>query len=371
MPSDQKWNWEQEDWPEFRYSRTKLEALEARFLRAAGEFIGAARHLGDEDTRQLTVELISEEALNTSEIEGEILNRESLQSSIRRNFGLATDRRKIAPAEEGIAEMMVDLYRNFEAPLTHDLLFRWHQMLMNGRCDLKDIGRYRTGPMQVVSGPIHKPRVHFEAPPFAKVRSEMTRFIKWFNQTSPAGQNPLPSSTRAGIVHWYFVTIHPFEDGNGRIARALAEKALSQNLGQPTLLALSHIISSKRKAYYDALERANKGNEITDLLVHFAQTILEAQNHTHRMVEFLIDKAKFFDRLRGQLNQRQEKAINRMFREGPAGFQGGLSAENYIRITGTSRATATRDLQDLVAKNALEQTGVLKGTRYHLLIKDG
>ncbi len=196
----------------------------------------------------------------------------------------------------------------------------------------------------------------------------MKRFIRWFNQTSPTGKTPLSALTRAGIAHWYFVTIHPFEDGNGRIARALAEKALSQNLGQPTLIALSHIISSKRKVYYDALERANKSNEITELLVYFAQTIVEAQNHTQQMVEFLIAKTKFFDRLRGKLNPRQEKAINRMFREGPAGFQGGLSAEKYIRITSTSRATATRDLQDLVEKQALIRTGNLKSTRYHLRI---
>ncbi len=372
MPSDQQWNWEQEGWPEFQYNRTNLDALEAKFLRAAGEFIGAVKHLADDDGLQLTIELISEEALNTSEIEGEILNRDSLQSSIRRNFGLVTDYRKIPPAEQGIAAMMVDLYRNFDAPLTHDLLFRWHQMLMNGRCDLRDIGRYRAGPMQVVSGPIHEPKVHFEAPPSAKLRSEVTRFIKWFNQTSPTGKTPLSALARAGIAHLYFVTIHPFEDGNGRMARALAEKAISQNLGQPTLIALSHIISRNRTAYYDALESANKSNEITDLLAYFAETVLGAQNHTQQMVEFLIAKTKFFDRLRGQLNPRQEKAINRMFREGPAGFQGGLSAENYIRITGTSRATATRDLQDLVEKNALVQTGKLKSTRYNLrLAADG
>lgn len=368
MPHDEPWNWQQRDWPKFRYDRTKLEALEAEFLREAGEFIGAVKHIAEDDKQQLTVDLISDEAFNTSEIEGEILNRDSLQSSIRRNFGLATDSRKIPPAEQGIAEMMVDLYRNFDTPLSGDLLFHWHQMLMNGRRDLKDVGRYRTGesPMQVVSGPIHEPRVHFEAPPSGKMRSEMARFIQWFNQTSPTGKSPLPALTRAGLAHWHFVTIHPFEDGNGRIARALAEKAISQSLGQPTLIALSHIINSKRKTYYDILERTNKRNEITGLLVYFAQTIIDAQNHAQCMVEFIIAKAKFFDRLRGQLNQRQEKALARMFREGPAGFKGGLSAENYVRITGCSRATATRDLQDLVEKNALVQTGTLKSTRYHI-----
>jgi Fic family protein len=370
MPDGAQWNWQQLDWPKFRYDRTRLEALEAEFLREAGEFIGAVKHIAEGDKQQLTVDLISDEAFNTSEIEGEILNRDSLQSSIRRNFGLATDNRRIPPAEQGIAEMMVDLYRNFDAPLSDDLLFHWHQMLMNGRRDLKDVGRYRTGesPMQVVSGPIHEPRVHFEAPPSAKMGSEMAGFIQWFNHTSPTGKSPLSGLTRASLAHWHFVTIHPFEDGNGRMARALAEKAISQSLGQPTLIALSHVINSKRKTYYDILERTNKRNEITGLLVYFAQTILDAQNHAQCMVEFIIAKAKFFNRLRGQLNQRQEKALARMFREGPGGFKGGLSAGNYVRITGCSRATATRDLQDLVEKNALAQMGTLKSTRYHLAI---
>jgi Fic family protein len=370
MAYGKKWNWQLSDWPEFRYDRTKLDTLEAGFLRQAGEFAGAIKHVGEDDKQQLTVDLISDEALKTSEIEGEVLNRDSLQSSIRRNFGLVTDNRKIPPAEQGIAEMMVDLYRNFAEPLSDKLLFRWHELLMNGRRDITDVGRYRTGdgPMQVVSGPIHEPHVHFEAPPAARMKREMARFIKWFNQTAPGGKSPLPALTRAAIAHWHFVTIHPFEDGNGRIARALAEKAISQNLGHSTLIALSSVINSKRKTYYEVLEHANGQNEITDFVVYFAQTILDAQSHAQRMVDFIIAKSRFFDRLRGQINERQEKALLRMFREGPAGFKGGLSAENYIRITGASRATATRDLHSLIEKSALTQTGTLKSTRYHLLL---
>src|SRR5580704_845852 len=162
MPPKITWNWQQDDWPQFRYDSTKLDALEAEFLRQSGVFIGAVKHVTDDDRLHFTIELISDEALNTSEIEGEILNRDSLQSSIRRNFGLATDNRKIPPAEQGIAQMMVELYRKFDAPLTHDLLFHWHEMLMNGRRDVKEVGRYRTdeSPMQVVSGPLHAPKVH-------------------------------------------------------------------------------------------------------------------------------------------------------------------------------------------------------------------
>jgi len=367
MPNHKIWNWQREDWPEFRYDASKLEAFEAEFLHQSGVFSGAVRHVGDEDRQQFTVELISDEALKTSEIEGEILNRESLQSSIRRNFGLAFDNRKIPPAEHGISQMMVDLYRHFDAPLTNKLLFRWHEMLMNGRRDVKDFGRYRKdeSPMQVVSGPLHEPKVHFEGPPPHSLPKEMKRFVQWFEHTAPKAKAPLRVLTRAGIAHLYYVSIHPFEDGNGRIGRAIAEKAVSQGLGQASLIALSHTINSKRKAYYGMLERSNKRNEITEWLAYFAKTVLEAQEYSQRMLDFLIAKTKFFDRFRGQFNERQEKVIARMFREGPNGFKGGLSAENYIRITGTSRATATRDLQDMVERQALTRTGSLKSTRYH------
>jgi Fic family protein len=362
------WNWQQADWPEFRYERTQLDALEAEFLWQSGVFSGCIRHITEDDKEQITVELMSEEALNTSEIEGEILNRDSLQSSIRRNFGLATDNRKIPPAEQGIAQMMVELYREFDAPIGDALLFRWHESLMNGRRDLANIGSYRTGsnPMQVVSGPLHNPKIHFEAPPSSAVPAEMKRFMQWFTRTSPQGKTPLPILTRAGIAHLYFVTIHPFEDGNGRMGRAIAEKVISVGLGHAALIALSLTINRGRRTYYELLERSNKGNEITTWLVYFARTILDAQAHSQELVEFLIAKTKFYDRHRGQLNERQDKVIARMMREGPSGFKGGLSAENYIRLTGTSRATATRDLQDLVEKQALVRTGTLKSTRYHL-----
>src|SRR5258705_7667293 len=156
--------------------------------------------------------------------------------------------------------------------------------------------------------------------------------------------------TRAGIAHLYFVCIHPFEDGNGRIGRALAEKSLAQNLGQPSLIALAYTIERKRKDYYAELERNNKDTEISSWLKYFANTVLEAQSNTLKRVDFYVAKAKFYERLRGKLNERQEKAVARMFREGIDGFKGGLSAEKYIGITRASRATATRDLQDLVEK---------------------
>ena len=248
------------------------------------------------------------------------------------------------------------------------MLFDWHSMLMRGRRDLQTVGQYRTHeePMQVVSGRIDQPKIHFEAPPSRNVPREMDAFMAWWQRTAPDGSASLPSLTRAGIAHLYFVCIHPFEDGNGRIGRALSEKSLAEYQGEPTLIALSQTIEEGRKTYYEKLEKNNKGTEITDWLVYFAQTILKAQQRSLNLVDFLIGKTRLYDRLCGQINLRQQKVLERMFREGLSGFKGGLSAENYIRITGTSRATATRDLAKLVELGALVRTGELKSTRYWL-----
>ena len=362
------WNWQQKDWPQFSYNKEELAPLEDQFLYNAGLLKGSLKHLQSEDQLVLTIDLMSQEASKTSEIEGDYLNRESIQSSIRQNFGLATDNRKTSPAERGIAEMLVDLYKAFDEPLTHQKLFDWHTLLTNGRTNLVDIGNYRThqDAMQIVSGPSYAPKIHFVAPPSTVIPAEMECFINWFNQTTPQGLSCLPSLTRASLAHFYFVCIHPFEDGNGGIGRAIAEKALSQNSGQPTLISLSHTIQKNKKAYYQALESSNKSNHITDWIVYFSTTILEAQLYTQTLIEFIIKKSKILDRLRGQLNPRQEKVILRLFAEGPEGFKGGLSADNYLSITKTSRATATRDLQALVEKGVLQRTGDRKGTRYSL-----
>lgn len=193
---------------------------------------------------------------------------------------------------------------------------------------------------------------------------EMSRFIAWFNRTGPDGSTPLPTLTRAGIAHFYFVCIHPFEDGNGRIGRAIAEKALAQGLGRPTLAVLAATILTRRKAYYDALARSNRTNELTDWLCWFAAVAIEAQRRTLGLVEFLLDKTRLLDRMKGRLNERQQKALVRVLREGPEGFKGGLSAGTYITITRASPATATRDLADMVAKGALTRTGERRHARY-------
>lgn len=361
------WNWQLTEWPEFRHDETRLRPLEAEFLRGSGVHVGAFSHLDPHDQESLRAELLSEEALLTSKIEGELLNRDSLQSSIRRLFGLTSDGRKASPAEKGISELQVDVYRNFTGPLTDEKLFEWHRMVARGRWDLKAVGQYRQDrePMRIVSGPIHDPVVHFEAPPSRQVAREMKRFIQWFNRPL----QPLAGLARAGIAHLYFESIHPFEDGNGRIGRAIAEMALSQAFGQPTLIALSIVLESHRKRYYEELGLASRSIEITGWLEFFGSMVLEAQEQSLRRIEFLVQKAKFFERYRGQLNDRQEKVLLRMFREGVDGFKGGLSSNNHVSITGCSPATATRDLAKLVELGAMVRSGELKSARYFLKLE--
>ena len=255
--------------------------------------------------------------------------------------------------------MSVDLYRTFGEPLNEDTLRSWHEMVTRGRRDLRRVGRYRAH---------DEPTVHFEAPPSSRVRTEMRAFIDWFNRTAPSDRAPLPALTRAGIAHLYFESIHPFEDGNGRIGRAISEKALAQGIGGPTLTALAATILARRRDYYAMLETSNKSNDIGHWLAWFAGIALEAQQRTQAQVEFLIDKAKLLDRLRGKLNDRQQRVLLRVLAEGPAAFRGGLSAGNYVSIAKTSPATARRDLADLVQKGAFTRTGERRHARYHLTI---
>ena len=360
------WNWQQDDWPNFFYDNERLGSLENEYTKESGISLGVMRHLSKKDQDELRIKIICNEALKTSEIEGEFLDRDSLQSSICKEFGMGEKylHGNIKPEEAGIAMMMKDLYINFNSPLTNETLCAWQDMLFTGRTDLER-GKYRTSndDMRVVSGRIDKPKIHFIAPPASKIQKEMDQFISWFNRTAPGGKASLPPLIRAGIAHLYFVTIHPFEDGNGRIARALTEKSLSQNLGKPTLIALSSTLSDKKKDYYKILELQNKNNQITPWLFYFGKTVIQAQKQTIKQVDFVIAKAKFFNAYETLLNLRQKKAVLRIFKEGPKGFSGGFSAKNYISIVKTTSATATRDLKDLVNKGIFLKTGKLKSTR--------
>lgn len=364
------WNWESPDWPHFRWQPGLLDQADQMFVRAAGMIRGTMKHLPGEEQERLVVEVIGDEALTTSAIEGDVLSRDSVQSSIRRQLGLASDNRRVQPAERGISELMADLFRNHTQPLDHDTLLRWHRMVMAGRSDLRDLGRYRTHdePMQIVSGAAYDPTVHFEAPPSPRVPAEMDAFLTWFHRSGPTGQSPLRVLERAALSHLYFESIHPFEDGNGRIGRAIAEFAIANHLGEASLTALAATIALHRADYYRSLERAQRGSDASAWMRFFAGIALEAQQRTLHQIEFLIDKAKLLDRLRGQLNPRQEAALLRMLREGPGGFAGGLSSRNYQSITKASAPTATRDLGDMVRLSALTRTGENKATRYHLPI---
>lgn len=362
-----EWVWEHSDWPNFTWDRSVLRPLEERFLHESGRRIGAWRQLTDENQSELRVKWLSGEAVETSAIEGEILDRKSVQSSIRRRFGLTASQKAASPEEEGIAEMMVTIHREFDRPLDHETLWDWHRMLMRDRHYLEVIGGYRRHPeaMQVVSGPDYNPKVHYEAPPSERMTGEMERFIEWYGQTVSTGDR-LSSLTWAGTAHLYFVRIHPFEDGNGRIARALAEKALAQSLGEPSLIALSRTIARRRKAYYDILDESCRSLDITDWLTWFANTVLDAQIWSESRLIRSIQQTHLFDRLRGSLNLRQEKVLLRLFDAEPEGFEGGLSAQNYHRITGATASTATRDLSNLVDMGALRRTGQRRHTRYWL-----
>jgi Fic family protein len=367
MP-EKRWNWQQPDWPNFTYHSHPLDALEQQFLQSTWELTGVVKHLNQGSYDTLVIELMSEEAKDSFAIEGELLNRNSLQSSIRKHLGLPHALVRHHPREYGVAEMMSQVFREFSTPLSHDVLFHWHRLLMVDRQDLDTIGGYRLHPeaMEVVSGYVHKRQVHFQAPPSQSLPTEMDAFIKWFNESAPTGPKPLRALERAGVAHWYFLAIHPFEDGNGRIARGLVNKILAQASEKPSIVVLSTVIEAKKKQYYQALAKQNTSNHLDAWLTYFAEVLLEAQAYTQARIEFTLEEARLFERFQGDFNERQSKVLHRLFQAGPWGFKGGLSAKNYMSLTGASPATATRDLQGLVDLGILKKTGELKGTRYWL-----
>jgi len=365
-----KYNWQQKDWPDFRYDILEIQDVLFAFAEKTGHVSGVLKSLPDAMQTEAIIDLMVSEAIKTSEIEGEYLSRSDVMSSIRHNLGLDTDNEYVADKRaKDAADLMVDVRNSYKAPLTEEKLFEWHKMLLSAGRRQIDIGMWRIHeePMQVISGPIGKWKVHFEAPPSKNVPEEMKQFIHWFNDTTPNEKNEIKNPVlRSAIAHLYFESIHPFEDGNGRIGRAISEKALSQNLGRPTLLSLSETLEANKKAYYDTLKLAQKSNEITDWLIYFSNTVLKAQIRAEENIEFILKKTKFFDKFKDQLNERQLKVIHRMLEAGIEGFEGGMSTKKYVAITGTSKATATRDLQYLLEIRALKQTGGGRSTRYEI-----
>ena len=358
------WNWELPEWPKFQYDFNRISQMEKQFLLSVGSAFAFLKSLDEKDYNRFIVEILSSEGLESSRIEGEILDRESLQSSIRQHFGLDENMGKETNKESQMAKLLLNVYETFDRSLTHEMLWQWHSMLFNDQSHISDYGKYRTHaePMQIVSNRYGSTRVFFEAPPSAKVFAEMEAFIDWFNHSNLSGS----ILGRAAIAHIYFESIHPFEDGNGRIGRMLVEKVLSQGVGRSVLIAISKVLEKEKKAYYAELEKCNRVLEVQDWVEFFAKVVLRAQEESMNLLYFLIKKTKMLSALSDQLNTRQEKALLKMFAEGPNGFKGGLSAENYVAITKASRATATRDLTDLVQKGGLVKTGELRHTRYWL-----
>lgn len=352
------WIWELRSWPKFQYDVSRIAQMERQFLLGAGGASASLKSIGTEEFQRFMVEILSLEGLNSSKIEGEFLDRESLQSSIRKKFGLVATMKKGAERETRMAKLLLDVYETFAEPLSHKMLWQWYSILFSTD------GAYRSHaePMQIVSNKYGSEKVYFEAPPSDAIPKEMDIFIDWFNNASTS----LSILGRAAVAHVYFECIHPFEDGNGRIGRLLVEKILSQSIGKPVLIAVSKVLEKEKKKYYAELEKCNRTLNIQEWIEFFASAILQAQEESMSLLYFLIEKSKMLTALAKRLNSRQEKVLLRMFEEGPSGFKGGLSAENYISITKTSRATATRDLAALVEMGALVKTGELRHTRYWL-----
>lgn len=362
------YNWQQADWPDFHYDKAEITAQLLAFSLELAEANGMLKAMPRATQLQSTINAMVAEAIKTSAIEGELLNPQDVISSVRNKLGLHGNPPVKDKRAQGIGEIMVEVRHSYAAPLTQEQLFSWHNLLL-AQSKYITTGQWREGeePMQVISGAAGREKIHFEAPPSERIPAEMNRYIEWFNNTAPGGKQEIAEAPlRAAIAHLYFESIHPFEDGNGRIGRALAEKALSQTAGRPLVLSLSRTIEAARKDYYRALEMAQRSNGITDWVVYFVNVVLHAQRQAKQLIEHTLQRSKFYDRFKEQLNERQLKAINKMLDAGPEGFEGGMTTKKYISITGSSKATATRDLQELAAIGALILEGAGRSTHYAL-----
>ncbi len=366
------YNWQRPEWPNFSYSLENVEEMLFDYMSRVGQLEGYLEGLNREAQLEAVIQTMVAEAIKSSEIEGEYLEREDVKSSIRNNLGLNVPKDLVSDKRAtGMAALLTDVRETFSEPLTKEKLFAWHSSLMMGADDVL-VGSWRTHSesMQVISGALGKQKVHFEAPPSDAIPNEMKQFLQWFNDSSPSGRLPIKKPIiRSAIAHLYFESIHPFEDGNGRLGRCISEKALSQYVNRPILMSLSRGIEADKKAYYPHLEKAQKSNDITEWISYFVKTVLIAQGQTTQEVAFTLKKARFFDRFNEQLNERQLRAVQRILEEGPKGCEGGMNARKYIRITKTSKATATRDLQDLVGKGIFIPTGGGRSTRYELALE--
>jgi len=360
--------WERSEWPSFRWQHSQLlDALGSARLKQ-GRLLGGMAQLGFGLKLEAQLQALTEDVLKSSEIEGEVLDRDSVRSSIARRLGVPEA--ALAPADrrtEGVVEMMLDATERFDVPLTADRLFGWQASLFpTGYSGLHPVrtGAWRDdshGPMQVVSGQIGRQRVHYEAPPAGRVPGEMARFLEWFNEKSQTD-----GLLRAGVAHLWFVTIHPFEDGNGRIARAIADQALAQSEGSgQRFYSMSSQIRKERSQYYDMLERTQKADlDITDWLVWFFGCFSRALDGAEEACSNVLRKADFWRTYaREPFTERQKKVLNRFI----DGLDGKLTAKRWAAIGNCSVPTAQRDINDLLDRRILVRNpGGSKNTSYEL-----
>ena len=360
--------YQQKNWPDFVWNLQELAGLLADVRNRQGRLIGKMEALGFDLQNEAFLETLTVDIIKSNEIEGIVLNKEEVRSSIARRLGIDTG--GLPPVNrniEGIVDIMFDATRNFDKPLTKKRLFDWHfAMFPTGRNGMYEIitGKWRddsTGPMQVVSGAMGKEKVHFQAPPATTIDKEMTVFIDWFNHKKDIDQ-----VLKASIAHLWFVTLHPFEDGNGRIARAIADMLLARSDGLPQrFYSMSAQIQKDRRSYYDILEKTQKGNlDITEWICWFLDTLKKAIIRSEETLSLVIRKHKFWNTYGSVIrNERQKKVLNKLLE----GFTGNLTTSKWAKMNKCSQDTALRDIQDLMNKGILVKSASGgRSTKYEL-----
>lgn len=361
--------WQHKNFPTFKFDTTQLNDLIQAFALQTGEVNGLLQGLSMQEKDEFLVQIMLHEALKTSEIEGEYFSRIDVMSSIRNRLGLYNSLPKPNDKNaQSIAHLMLEVRKDYNKSLDIKMIQRWHHILMKNESRI-NAGHWRTGvePMQIISGNYSSVEVHYEAPPSFELKKMMLDFVHWYHNFSyqslgKVGQAMLKSA----LTHLYFETIHPFEDGNGRIGRALAEKALAEHLEMPLYISLSKKIEENKKNYYNSLKIAQRNIDVNDWLIYFFNLMVESEVDVKNAAIFTLEKAVFFDRFKEKLNSRHLKAIQKMLEYGKDGFEGGMTAKKYISINKTSKATATRDLKELTEIGAIIPEGSGRSVHYKL-----
>ena len=366
--------WQLKGWPKFTTTSVAVDAALLQARKSQGEVIGRAAAVGLAQSGSVLQEVMTQEVIATAAIEGEKLDPASVRSSILRQLGYlpTTDAAPRSRHIDGLVDVIQDATLGFKEALTEDRLLRWQSALFpGGTSGIRRIavGRYRdhSDLMQIVSGQPGKEVIRYTAPPSAQIPFEMQTFLAWFAETTPKN-----GIVRAAIAHLWFESIHPFEDGNGRIGRAIMDMALAQDLGETTrLYSLSSQLMQHRKGYYDALHQAQQGSlDVSDWVLWFTQQFSLACQATCALMDRALEKSTFWQTHSATpLNERQRKVIQRLLDDGDGGFLGGLNADKYMKMTSTSKATATRDLADLLKNGLLRSAGQGKAIRYYVAVE--